>query len=132
MKLNSTILLYSVNSYLAFYINEMFYGQHFVWCSPVYDTAKLDASSLYKKIPASSNPSTICNRFKQDVNDNDLHSTYITNNKTGLKNGAIKMLEKNKIDEFDFARIDNIINNAQITQFAPVLYLILKPSPKLG
>jgi hypothetical protein len=32
------LILYSVNSWLAYIINERYYGgEHFVWCAPVFD-----------------------------------------------------------------------------------------------
>ncbi len=126
MKANLNILFYSINSKLAHYINETFYSRHFVWCSPVFNNEKLDSLHHYKKIPPSSNPFTIFQRLKQDASSNDLHSKIIEQNKSGLKRGAIDMLNAKVIDPLDFARINKIIDLAPIDQFLPLIYLIPK------
>ena len=124
VKLDSTIVLYSVNTKIAYYINNNYYGKHFVWCSPVFDSKKLDSLDAFSKIPPSSNPFTIYSRFREDVQGGDLHSNFIINNRFGLKNGAIHMLAQSIIDEKDFARIDTMIDGASINEFSPLLYII--------
>ena len=124
MNIKETILLYSVSTQIAYRINELFYGRHFVWCSPVFNSEKLDSMHVYKKIPPSSNPFRIYERYKQDVNNGDLHSAMISQNKAGLKKGAIIMLKNGVIDNSDFVRINNMVDSATIDQFSPVIYLI--------
>lgn len=124
MKSSSNILYYSINTKLAFYINENFYNRHFVWCSPVFNADKLDYRNIFRSIPPSSNPYTIFQRFKQDVVNHDMHSTYITQNKSGLKKGAIQMLSSGVVDMNDFTRINTIIDTASIEEFTPFIYLI--------
>lgn len=124
MKLDNTILLFSVSTRLAFYINETFYGHHFAWCSPVFNTEKLDSFHTFKNIPPSSNPYTIYDRYKRDVSASDFHSSCIIQNKAGLKNGAIQKLAVGIIDGADFSRINAIIDTALISQYSPLLYLI--------
>jgi hypothetical protein len=124
LKINSIILLYSVNSKIAYFINETFYAKHFVWCSPVFDTEKLESLNLFKKIPPSSNPFTIYTRLKQDVSMCDLHSANISKNKAGLKKGAIHYLGAGIIDGIEFAKINSIIDSAPINEFSPLLYVI--------
>ncbi len=51
------LVLYSVNTYLAFMINERYYeGKHYVWCSEVFDARDRDRLGLYGNIPPTSNP----------------------------------------------------------------------------
>lgn len=126
MRTFNNIIYYSVNTKLAFFINESFYQQHFVWCSPVFDSDKQDHLNILHQIPPSSNPYTIYNRFRQDVIGHDFHSNYISQNKTGLKKGAIQMLNKGVIDILDFSRINSMIDNAKIEDFSPYIYLIPK------
>jgi len=126
MKTFNNIIYYSINTKLAFLINENYYQQHFVWCAPVFDSEKLDHLNILRQIPPSSNPFTIYKRFKQDVTCKDLHSNYVTQNKTGLKKGAIQMLNKGVIDLIDFSRITTLIDKATIDDFMPFIYLIPK------
>ena len=123
MKPNCSIL-FSVNTQLAYQINQNFYGKHFVWCAPVFDCKKVDSLSIYRNIPPSSNPQTIYDRYKQDVEGGDLHSASITQNRAGLKNGAILMLNNGIIDTLDLARINKMIDCALIQSFLPIIYLI--------
>jgi hypothetical protein len=53
-----------------------------------------------------------------------MHSTYITQNKSGLKKGAIQMLSSGVVDMNDFTRINTIIDTASIEEFTPFIYLI--------
>lgn len=126
MKPFNNIIYYSINTKLAFLINENYYQKHFVWCSPVFDSEKLDHLNILRQIPPSSNPFAIYNRLKQDVSGRDLHSNYVTQNKTGLKKGAIQMLNKGVIDLIDFSRITTLIDKATIDDFLPFIYLIPK------
>jgi hypothetical protein len=120
----ASIIFYSANSQLAYHINENFYGKHFVWCGPVFDSSKVDHSHIYSKIPPSSNPYFIYSRLKEDVVRSDLHSPLILNNKAGLKRGALKMLEEGTIDKTDFTEINYIIDKSQLDVFRPFMYLI--------
>jgi hypothetical protein len=120
------LIYYSVNTKLAYLINERFYNKHYVWCAPVFNSSKLEDMHIYKSIPPSSNPFDIYQRYKADVARADKHSSYIGQNKAGLKNGAIRMLGNNTIDAADFERINAIIDNAELDKFSPLLYLIPK------
>lgn len=123
---HSNILYYSINTELAYFINKTYYRKHFIWCSPIFDSLSLDKLSIFSKIPPSSSPLAIYSRFKEDVVRDDLHSTYISQNRAGLKKGAIQMLNDGVIDTSDFARIIGIIDQATIQQFSPLIYLIPK------
>lgn len=60
----------------------------------------------------------------QDVKANDLHIMSISQNKAGLKRGAIKMFDNGFIDSDDFKRINAIIDSANVEAFNPLIYLI--------
>lgn len=123
--MNSNLLFYSTNTKIAFFISEQFYNStHFVWCAPVYDPQKLDKYDYRSKIPVSSSPYKIYRQLSEDVKTGDKHSAKIEQNRIGLKKGAAIMREKGIIDDNDFARILSIIDNADLTEFLPILYLI--------
>lgn len=123
--MNKPLLYYSTNTRIAFYIAEKFYqSNHFVWCAPVYNPAKLDEYDIRRKIPTSSSPFKIYMNLLDDVKSNDNHSSRIEQNKTGLKKGATIMLERGAIDVDDLARILAIIDSAGISEFGPLIYLI--------
>ena len=118
------IIYYSINSYLAFWLNENFYNNHFVWCAPVFDPAVLNEYDQNRKIPPSSAPAKIYKRFKEDIEGGDLHSSKIIENITGLKKGAIINYENGKITEIELARINKIIDSASLKDFRPLIYII--------
>lgn len=123
--MDKNLLYYSTNTKLAFLLNERFYfSKHYVWCSPVFNPEKLNEYDYRSRIPVSSSPYKIYINLKDDVSSKDLHSNKIDQNRTGLKKGAAKMLERGIIDENDFGRIIKIIDKASIEDFEPILYLI--------
>lgn len=125
--MKENLLFYSTNTKIAFFIAEQFYNsKHFVWCAPVYNPQKLDNYDFRSKIPVSSSPFKIYQQLYEDVISNDKHSSKIEQNRTGLKKGAAIMRQKGIIDDNDFARILSIIDNAEISEFTPLLYLIPK------
>lgn len=118
------IIFYSINSYLAFWLNENFYKKHFVWCAPVFDPTKLNDYDQNRKIPPSSAPAKIYERLKEDVTNSDLHSIKISENRNGLTKGALINFENGTITDIELARIQKIIKNAEINDFRPLVYII--------
>jgi len=110
--------LYSVNTYLAHYINETFYGgKHYVWCAPNF---------VAKNNPPSSNPKDIYITLKNDICRGDNHSAIILQNKLGLTRGAELMFANGKITESQRDEVLMIVNNAELEHFVPLLYVIEK------
>ena len=108
--------LYSINSYLAYLINEKYYeGNHFVWCAPQFDT---------KNNPPSANPKDLFSRLIQDVKGEDGHSQLITRNKIGLLKGAENRRKQGLITPHKENEIIYIVNAALIPYFRPIIYII--------
>lgn len=118
------LFLYSTNTYLSHIIAKNYYnGRFYVWCSPVFQPP-LDPLDKYHKIPRSSSPYDIYMDLKRDVESGDLHSAKIEANKLGLKKGALEAAKNQWIDENELARINYTIDNASLTDFKPILYII--------
>lgn len=128
--MNDPVVLYSVQSYLAYYINTHFYNSvHYVWCASSFDSET--NATLTPKLPYTSNPKHIYNSFKKDISTNDNHyiRSEIRRNTVGLLNGANVMLNKGKITNEQFALVKTIIKNCQkgnavIEYFRPLIYVI--------
>jgi hypothetical protein len=119
------LILYSVNTYLAYVINERYYGsKHYVWCSEVYDARSPFADVRYANIPPTSNPFEIYHNLREEVRRGDRHSAKIAENREGLLLGAEKQLEKGIINPHQFAEIDQIINAVELSEFRSLLYVI--------
>lgn len=108
--------LYSINTLLAYKINEEFYnGNHYVWCAPKFNC--MDN-------PPSSNPREILKMIWKDVKFNDRHSSKIMQNEVGLLNGVEQKYKEDKITEIQRAELIYIIKNVDITYFKPLIYII--------
>ena len=118
------LLYYSTSTYIALHINSLFYGQHYLWCSPVFDPASLDRFNPLGKIPASSSPSNIYKSYLRDVATGDRHSALIAQNREGIKRGALYKLQQGIIDKNEYNIIHAMVDQANIVDFRPVLYLI--------
>jgi hypothetical protein len=117
------LILYSVNSWLAYIINERYYGgEHFVWCAPVFD---VEAQSRFEQtLPPTSSPRHVYRRYREEVERADRHGPTIAENKTGILRGAIAQRQAGIINEDQQKEITVIVNAAERTEFRPLLYLI--------
>lgn len=114
--------LYSINSLLAYKINEEFYsGNHYVWCAPKFNCIGN---------PPSSNPKEIMKMIWADVNLHDKHSPKIMQNKLGLLNGVEIKYKNNTINEEQREELIKIINGVDLTYFRPLIYIISYPKVK--
>jgi hypothetical protein len=79
-------LLYSTNTFLKFVILQRFRKDiHWVWCSEIFDSKKLDSYSDRALIAPSSNPADIYRELQRDVAGKDSHSAKITAQKASLQ-----------------------------------------------
>lgn len=113
---------YSVNTWLSYKINEMYYNDfHFIWCAPRFDE---------KDNPPSSNPREIYLSLIKDVEGKDGHSAKIEKNKIGILKGAEEKLKEGVITDEIKADIESIVAAAEISDFRPVIYVINKAKAK--
>ncbi|MDO7848997.1 hypothetical protein Q5H92_21715 [Hymenobacter sp. M29] len=120
-----SMLFYSANSFLSLMINRRFYnGQHYIWCSPVFNPKTLDERDPMQNIAVSSSPHHIYLGYSDSVKSRDRHSDQIERNRRGIKKGAAAMLAEKKITDDDYQRIVFIVDNAEIADFKPMLYVI--------
>ena len=123
------IILYSVNSRLAYNINKRYYHKHFVWCAIKFDTNDLEATE--RNNPETSNPIEFYKRYKTDINgilnDNHFKSSFLEERINGILTG----LEENKslIGDDNYNALDNEIKkqrkNGQIwKELEPLVYII--------
>jgi hypothetical protein len=119
------LILYSVNTYLAYVINERYYGsEHYVWCNEVYDARSPFADARYANIPPTSNPFEIYHNLREEVSRGDRHSAKIGENRRGILKGAEIKLEEGLISEVQFDEIREIVGAVGISEFRPFLYVI--------
>ncbi len=116
MPVLKNLYYYSINSFLAFKINETYYKDvHYVWVAPQYDTLGN---------PSSSNPSDLFQNIYKSVFSRDNHSDYIERNKTGILNGAEQKLSSGIISIKERDDIAGIVRVAEKIDFKPILYII--------
>ncbi len=119
------LVLYSVNTYLAFMINERYYeGKHYTWCSEVFDARANGQRGRYASIPPTSNPYEIYHNLYEEVRRGDRHSAKIEANRNGILRGADTKLQAGIINESQFNEIREVVKSVEISDFRPILYVI--------
>jgi len=94
----SPLILYSVNTRLAWGINEQYYsGTHFVWCTDVFDARRHGAYMFGSRVPPSSCPCEIYFDLLRSVQRNDFHSAKIQAVKKAVRRGAGVQLDLGRI-----------------------------------
>jgi hypothetical protein len=119
------LILYSVNTYLAFMLNERYYdGKHYVWCSEVFDARSNHQLGRYASIPPTSNPYEIYHNLREEVQRGDRHSAKIAANREGILRGAEAKRKAGVINESQFHDIRQTVKSVEISDFRPILYVI--------
>ena len=117
------LLLYSVNTAVAYSIAQVYYGEvHYVWCSPCFDSRQLPSHD--PRNPPTSNPCEVLQNLAEEVLRGDRHSTRIEQNKVGIRRGAGHQLKERLINRAERKEIDYIIQSAEIAEFRPLLYVM--------
>jgi hypothetical protein len=121
--MSDPLVLYSVNTLLAYRINEHFYGQmHYVWCSPFFTAS--GTSLLDVPAPPSSTPCDICRTYLDDVLRQDRHSAAIRNNRNGIKSGLEIKRADGVISAEQHQELEEIVSKAPLEDFRPLLFVI--------
>lgn len=128
--MSEPVVLYSVQSYLAYYINTNYYNKiHYAWCASSFDCET--KSALSPKTAHTSNPKNIYENLMKDIStpDNHYKRPEIHRNTVGLLKGASIMLQKNVITESQYDSIRTIIKKCQkgaavSEYFRPLVYVI--------
>ena len=116
------LLLYSVNTFLAYRISEDFYGGlHYVWCTPCFDSR---ADTRKYAIPPSANPCEIYSGLYEDSVRGDRHSSKISENKTGILAGADARMRQGEITARQLSDIAGRVMYSDPTDFRPLLFVI--------
>lgn len=121
--MDDTIILYSVNTMLAYNINQRFYKQkHYVWCCPFFNSK---SKGYYDaNVPRSSLPAEIYMELLKDIRSNDGHSTKIKENRIGLLKGAVTKFKQGVISSDTKDIILSMIKKASVIDFTPLIYVI--------
>ena len=117
-------ILYSTNCLLAHRISEQYYeGLHYVWCSTVFGSPGL--GNVLTGNPASSTPYERYRRLEADVGPPaDSHSSMISGQRAGIKYGANAKQAAGAITVTERDEIIQIRDQADASDFMPLMYLI--------
>jgi hypothetical protein len=119
------LLLYSVNAFLAWAINERYYdGRHYVWCGEAFDTRALGPYSQYSSTPPSSAPREIYADLLKAVRAGDRGSQKVAAVKLGIVNGARNKLSSGEIEQDVFDEISLVVDQSELRDCRPLLYVI--------
>ena len=119
------LLLYSVNAFLAWAINERYYdGRHYVWCGEAFDASALGPYTQYSSTPPSSTPRDIYSDLLKAVQGGDRGSQKVAAVKVGIINGARMKFSKGEIDRSVFDEINQIVDRSELADCRPLLYIL--------
>ena len=123
------VVIYSIQSWLAYHINEEYYNSiHYVWCAPCFD-AKIFPSTA-PRIAPTSEPRRLYNELNRDIYAKDNHyiRSAIDRNIVGLTGGAEEKLKASVISATQRDEILGLINaiekNKNYEYFRPLIYVI--------
>jgi hypothetical protein len=117
------LVLYSVNTLLAYVISEQYYRQkHYVWCSPFFNSRAI--SSLDINTPPTSNPFDIYVNLRKEVESGDRHSAKVKENKVGILRGAMFKRQAGVISSEEEKDIVAMVDAAETRDFIPIVYVI--------
>lgn len=117
------LLLYSVNTWLAYMIAERFYrGEHYVWCTPYFDSRQISTRTI--PIPPTSSPAEIYQNLYAEVGRGDRHSSKIKENRIGILRGAVIKKDQGIINDKDAKDIAAILDCAETRDFRPLIYVM--------
>lgn len=118
-------LVYSVNAFLAWAINERYYGgRHYVWCGEVFDAKAQGPYSEYSSTPPSSTPREVYSDLLKAVQAGDRGSQKVAAVKLGIINGARAKLSKGEISQEVFDEINLVVDQSELRDCRPLLYVI--------
>lgn len=116
-------ILYSTNTLLAYRIAQKYYrGIHYVWCAPYFNRWSIPTDEYLN--PPSASPAEIYKNLLEVTAEGDRHSSLIAGNKSGIRHGAIKKREAGVIDDRQLQEINWIVNEAQVADFSPLVFII--------
>ena len=119
---NVSLLLYSTNVHLKFWVHEKYYGGiHHVWCSENFDNPP------GVRLAPSANPAEILRRLKADIQGKDTGSLKIAQQKLLLNSLALQWFSAGQILEHQKDEILFKIQNAVWEDWKPLLYVIPMP-----
>lgn len=117
------LILYSINSWLAYIIAKRYYRhEHFVWCSPFFNSRTI--SSIDSTTPPTSNPYEIYCNWREEVRNGDRHSAKVKENKVGILKGATVKRQAGIISAEQERDIVSIVEIAETKEFRPLIYII--------
>lgn len=123
MKLLKPKILYSANTWLAYNVTRLFFGDlHYVWCSPIFD--RRGRPHVLATPPPTSCPCDIYFKLLEEVRGRDKHSAKISENRLGILKGAATKRAAGVISDDELAEINAIVSEATVEDFHPLLYVI--------
>jgi hypothetical protein len=118
------ILLWSAGNWLKYYIQQNYFGYHYVWCSPIFEGAAQSRYAQGAGQPPSSDPATIYRNLHAAVVKSDQHDNEIARQSKTLKATALMLSRSGVISQSQAAEVAIIIKKATIKEWRPLLYAI--------
>jgi len=122
------VVLYSTHTYLKYRMEEDYRGQHYAWCSPIFDGRKLNRYALGANQPPSADPAAIYEDLHRAVKTNDEHNAKLIGQKKILPALGLKWLEDGHITDAQAEEIVAVAARATFQEWRPIILVIPLPS----
>jgi hypothetical protein len=118
------LVLYSTNTLLKYKIQRDYRKEHHVWCSPIFEAAKVGRYVRGAGTPPSSDPASILRALHRAVTDADDHDTKIADQKKVLLGLAVQWFNASLISDAAQQEIAAMVTAARFTDWKPLLFVI--------
>jgi hypothetical protein len=103
---------------------DFFNNEHYVWCSPEFDSSVLNRYARGASTPPSSDPKTIYTELAEAARRRDEHASKIESQKAALPALAESAFAGGRLTEADRDEIVTLVKLAQLVDWRPLLYVI--------
>lgn len=122
------MMLYSVNIFLKYYIQQLYYGDiHYVWCSENFDSRLIAPHLPGYQVPPTSNPAEIYEDLKKAIQRGDKHNYKILEQRNTIKKYAISSCSSGRITDMQRDEIIYLADSPLSNMWRPILYNIPRP-----
>ncbi len=117
-------ILYSANSYMAYRIAKQYYNDlHYVWCSADFGSL-VSANTGFQRTPTLTRPKHRYYQMLKEVNERVRGALTVEEARHGLLRGVEAQRQAGRINMKQAEEILSIVQQADISDFRPLLYVL--------
>lgn len=124
------LIMWSATNRVVHYVCTHFFPNYYVWCSPVFDGDAVGRYTRGAGQPPSSDPATIYRSLHTAVSKRDEHNGDVERQRKKLAAVALDLSTQGAISVEDAQEAVTYVQNAHISDWKPMIYVIPYTSVK--